>query len=91
MSKLKAAGLRTGEKMRRTTITVDHDTIAALKWLRSTKCSEPIAASRLLRDATHQALRNEGHAVVLGEVITLQENAKRIEADFADRVARDFR
>lgn len=87
MSKLKAGGIRTGEKMIRTTITIDHDTAAALKWLRSRACREPIAASRLLRDAARTALRDEGMAIMLGKVVTLQQRADQLDAEFAQRLA----
>lgn len=83
MSLLKGSSYaRTGEMMRRKTLTVDADTVVALAWLRSRACRKPIAASRLLRDAAAQALAAEGMAIVLGKVVTLEERADYLEKMF---------
>lgn len=88
MSRLRTAHhARTGERMSRTTLSIDADTAVALQWLRSPACSDPVAASRLLRDAAAQALAAEGKAIVLGQVVSLEERAAHLEAQFAKTLA----
>lgn len=84
MSKLRMYA-RHGEKMRRTTITVDHDTYAGLQWLRR-HARERVAASSLLRDAAAEALHREGMAVMLGKVMTIEARSAELDAAFEARL-----
>lgn len=72
MSKLRQGGIRTGEPMLRTTLTIDADTAAALSWLRSAASADRVSASRLLRDAAREALAAQGRTVMLGEVVAIE-------------------
>lgn len=79
--------LRQGlDKPRRTTLSIDADTHAALAWLRSHHSTARVSASRLLREAAADALAKQGMAVHRGEVITGAAKAKAIEDEFARRL-----
>lgn len=65
---------------RRTTVVVDADTVALLAWLRGWQASPRISASRLLRDAAAKAAEAQGKAAIDGEVVSVAERNRRIEA-----------
>lgn len=83
MSRVRQAG-----NPKRTTISLDADTQAALKWLRGydVEPADRVSASRLLRDAAHEALAKHGRRVYNGEVLTIEESGRRMEADFRKRL-----
>ena len=78
---------RNPDPMIRTTLTIDADVQVALKWLRSPECPAPITASALLRQAAHAALRDHGHTVLFGRILTVDEFAEDCERKFAETLA----
>ena len=62
-----------GRGAKRTTVTIDADTAAALRWLRGFDLApqDRVSASRLLRDAARDALRERGMAAKGGKVVAL--------------------
>ena len=64
-----------GRGAKRTTVTIDADTAAALRWLRGFDVApqDRVSASRLLRDAAAAALRDRGMAVEAGKVVALRK------------------
>lgn len=78
---------RNPDPMIRTTLTIDADVQAALKWLRSPQCPAPITASALLREAAHAELRRHGHAVLFGSILTQDDFAADCERKFAETLA----
>lgn len=79
--------LRQGLKgARRTTLSIDADTHAALAWLRSHASAERVSASRLLREAATDALAKQGMATHRGAVVSGAAKARAIEEEFARRI-----
>ena len=83
MSRLRQ-GLKGG---RRTTLSIDADTHAALAWLRGHASTERVSASRLLRDAAAETLAKQGRVAYKGEVLTYKERGERMDAEAAARFA----
>lgn len=70
-TRLRASGLK---DFKRTTLSIDDDTHAALKWLRR---YERVSASALLREAVSEELTKQGMAVHRGEVVSIKEKRRR--------------
>ena len=85
MSRVRQAGINA----KRTTVTLDADTMVALAWLRSPASADRVSASRLLREAASEALAAQGRRIHGGEVLTIEESGRRIEAEFKQRIEAD--
>ena len=80
-----------GRGAKRTTVTIDADTAAALRWLRGFDLApqDRVSASRLLRDAARDALWAQGRRIHKGEVLTIEESGRRMDAEFKQRMEAD--